>query len=256
MPPISSYACNECDFELPSGWGGYTYAVDNSGQRVVCPHPGEFHTVYQVTGLNYTDAQNAGRVGFAQHCVCLDCLRQFDLDLERDAVLCLECSSRQVRSLRESVGQKCPRCKVGLIEEGSVIRWKLDPDWEQLPVPQVVDDLMKFVEHRRVPGSLERAAEVANSFGEGNFFVVALRLLRWWEGDYFSQDQEQKDSAEMQPQWTWCMALPDVLKSTPAIAELVVIRGGRCWFAESVSPEARRGIKNYLRKHRKHVVWS
>jgi len=256
MPPINRYACNECNLELPSGWGGYTYAVDNLGRRVVCPHPGEFQTVYEVTGLNYTEAREAGRVGFAQHCVCLDCLKQFDLDLERDAAVCPECSSPQVRSLRDLIGQKCPRCKVGLIEEGSVVRWKLDPDWEQLPVPQVVKDLTEFAEHRRVPGSLERAAEISNSFGEHNFFTVAVRLLGWWEGDYFSKDQEQQDSAEMQRQWTWCKALQAVLKATPALADLVVIRGGRCWFAEGVGPEVRRGIKNYLRKHRKHVVWS
>src|SRR5262249_46109340 len=147
MPPINRYACNECDFELPSGWGGYTYAVDNLGRRVVCPHPSEIHTIREVTGLNYTEAREAGRVGFAQHCVCLDCLKQFNLDLERDAAVCPECASPRVRSLRDLIGQMCPRCKVGRIEEGSVVRWKLDPDWEQLPVPQVVKDLTEFAEH-------------------------------------------------------------------------------------------------------------
>jgi hypothetical protein len=256
MPVISRYSCNERDFELPSGWGGYTYAVDNSGRRVVCPHPGEFHTIHQVTGLSYTEAREAGRVGFAQHCVCLDCLKQIDLDLERDAVVCPECSSAQVRSLRDLIGQKCPRCRVGIIEEGSLVRWKIDPDWERLPVPQVVKDLTEFAENRQVPVSLRRAAEVADTFGKHNFFTVAVRLLGWWEGDYFSKDQEQQDSTEMRPQWTWCKALPLVLEATPALAELVSIRGGRCWFAEGVSQDVRWGIKNYLRKHRTHVVMS
>lgn len=256
MPVISRYSCNECDFELPSGWGGYTYAVDNLGQRVVCPHPGEFHTIHEVTGLGYTEARDAGRVGFAQHCICTECLMQFDLDLERDALACPECSSPQVRSLRELIGKECPRCKVGLIEEGPLVRWKLDPDWERLPVPQVVKDLTEFAEQRRVPPALQQAAEIANSFGEHNFFTVAVRLLGWWEGDYFSKDQEQKDSAEMQRQWTWCKALPAILEATPALAELVVIRSGRCWFAKEVLLDVRRGIKNYLRKHRTHVVMS
>jgi hypothetical protein len=188
--------------------------------------------------------------------VCLECLTQLDLDLERDAAVCPKCSSPHIRCLRDLIGQKCPRCKVGLIEEGSVVRWKLDPDWEQLPVPQVVKDLTEFAEHRQVPGSLERAAEIANSFGGDNFFTVAVRLLGWWEGNYFSEDQEQKDSAEMQRQWTWCKALPAVLKAAPALAELVVIQGGRCRFAAGVGGETRRGIRNYLRKHRTHIVWS
>src|SRR5262249_55735689 len=162
--------------------------------------------------------------------ICLDCLKQFDLDLERDARACPACSSPQVRSLRELIAQKCPCCKVGLIEEGSLVRWKLDPDWERLPVPQVVKDLTEFAEQRRLPASLQQAAEIANSFGEHNFITVAIRLLNWWEGDYFSKHQEQKDSAEMRPQWTWCKALPAVLEATPALTELVVIRGGRCWF--------------------------
>lgn len=256
MPPVCHYGCNECDFELPSGWGGYVYAVDNLGARIVCGHPGEFEAVYRVTGMNYTEAIEAGRAGFAQHCVCLTCIKQFDLDLDRDAAVCPACTSPEVRSLRDLVGKKCPRCGVGVIEEGSIIRWKIDPDWEQLPVPQIVKDLTEFSEHRRIPESLKQAAEIANVFGEHNFFTVAIRLLGWWEGDYFAKNKEPKDSAEMRPQWTWCKALPAVLEATPALAELVVIRRGRCWFADGVSPETKRGIKNYLRKHRSHVVWS
>ena len=84
--------------------------MDNLGKRVVCPHPAEVHTINKVTGLNYSEARDAGRVGFAQHCICLECLKQLDLDLERDAVVCPGCSSPNVRSLRALIGQKCPRC--------------------------------------------------------------------------------------------------------------------------------------------------
>jgi DNA-directed RNA polymerase subunit RPC12/RpoP len=256
VPVISRYSCNECNFDLPSGWGGYIYAVDSVGQRIVCPHPCEFDTIHKVTGLEYQEAVNAGRTGFAQNCVCLDCLKQFDLDLQRDAVLCPTCSSPQVCSVRDITGKRCPRCKVGLIEEGSLVRWELDSDWEELPVPQVVKDLVQFQREWRISPTLQRAAEIADCFGEHNFFTVACRLLGWWEGDYFQKDTEQKDSCEMQKQWTWCKALPEVLKATPDLAELVVIRNWRCWFADGVPTEVRRGIKNYLRKHIKHSVVS
>jgi hypothetical protein len=188
--------------------------------------------------------------------VCLDCLAQFDLDRWRDAAVCPECGSFRVRALRALIGRKCPRCKLGVIEKGSVVQWQLDPDWEQLPVPQVVKDLTEFVDRRRVPSSLRRAAKVADRFEKHAFLVVALTLLGWWEGDYFAPDKEPHDSKEMQPQWTWCQALPAVLEATPALAALVVIRGDRCRFADGVNPDVRRGIKNYLRKHRKHVVWT
>ena len=254
MPPINRYTCNECGLELPAGWGVYTYAVDDRGERVTCPHPGEFQTIREVTGMDYAEARAAGRMGYAQHCICGRCLQQFDLDLDRDARVCPGCSSPDVRSLRESVGKRCPQCGVGLIEEGSLVRWELDADWEQLPVPEVVKDLLRLLEDRKVPEALRPAAAAAERFDRNTLFTVGWRLLDWWEGEYFSKDQEQKDSEEMQPQWTWCMALPEVLRVTPALAELVVIRGGRCWFAEGVSAEVRRGIKNYLRKHRKHEV--
>src|SRR5689334_6641937 len=99
MPIISRHSCNKCDFEMPSGWGGYTYAVDDLGQRVVCPHPGEANTIKRVTGLSYAEAHDAGRTGSAKHCVCLSCLKQFDLDLNRDAIVCPACASPEVRSL-------------------------------------------------------------------------------------------------------------------------------------------------------------
>lgn len=256
MPVNSRYTCNTCDFELPTGWGGYTYAVDEHGQRKCCPHPGEVYAIHRITGMNYTEARAARRAGFAQHCLCTECLTQFDLDLERDALVCPACSAPQVRSLRSLIGQECPRCKVGIIEEGSLVRWALDSGWEKLPVPEIVKDLVVFSETRQVPPSLERAAAIADGFGKHNFFVLTLRLLNWWEGEYFSEDQEQQESAEMWPQWTWCKALPLVLGATPALAELVVIGKKCCRFADSVTPDMRRGIKNYLRKHRKHVVMS
>lgn len=256
MPVISRYSCNVCDFKFPSGWGGYTYAVNDLGQREACGHPSEFDDIRRITGLDYTEAQDAGRVGFAQHCICLECLKQFDLDLLRDVRACPECSSLQVHKLDDQIGQTCPRCKTGIIEERSIVQWKLDPDWEQLSVPQVVKDLTEFQVQRQVPASLQQAAEVASSFGTHNFFTITATLLDWWEGDYFSKDREQKDFVDMQPQWTWCKALPAVLEVTPALAKLLTIRRGRCYFAKEVSPDTRRGIKNYLRKHRPHVVVS
>lgn len=256
MPLIQRYGCNECDFELPSGWGGYMYAVDDVGNRRVCPHPCEFSAVVEITGLEMSEAESAGRTGYASHCVCLACVEQFDLDLERDERVCPKCSAQQVRSSEELIGESCPRCQVGLIEEGSIVRWKLDPDWENLPVPQVVKDLLQYDTDPTGPESLKPAIEAANRLGDHNFVILVARLLCWWEGDYFSEDREQQDSKEMNPRWTWCKALPDVCSLLPQLAELITVRSGRCWFADGVTPDMRRGIKNYLRKHRVHIVES
>jgi DNA-directed RNA polymerase subunit RPC12/RpoP len=41
MPTISDYKCDKCGFSLTSGWGGYMYVMDQTGKRIVCPHPVE-----------------------------------------------------------------------------------------------------------------------------------------------------------------------------------------------------------------------
>src|SRR5437763_5617790 len=101
MPIISRYSCNRCDFEMPTGWGSYMYAIDSEGKRVVCPHPGELCAAEQITGLDYSQARLAGRIGYARDCVCLSCLHQFELDLDRDARVCPRCAAAQVSTMRE-----------------------------------------------------------------------------------------------------------------------------------------------------------
>lgn len=259
MPPIEYYGCTDCDFSLPTGWGGYMYAVDDHGKRQVCPHPLEFETVFRVTGLSFSDADAVGRIGHIEHCVCLTCLAQFDLDTERDELVCEKCSSANVITANDLVGKPCPSCSKGTIERSSPIRWKLDVDWESLPVPNVVKDLVVYHNTRQLPDSLTNAQVVADKHGAHNFSTVACRLLQWWEGDYFGateEEMDQQDSAEMNPQWTWCKALPDVLNSTPALASLVSIGKKSCSFPPSVTTEERGGIKNYLRKHLVHSMWS
>ena len=255
MPPINRYTCNECGFELPPGWGGHTYAVDDPGRRVVCPHPSEPWTSREVTGMSCTEARAAARSGFAQDCVCSTCLTQFTLDIERDPRICPACASPEVATLRELIGKRCPRCRVGTIEEGSLVRWTLDPDADRLPVPQVVRELVQFEDDRQVPESLRAAAQFAESLGDHTFLTVVSRLLRWWEGDYFSKDKEPKDSLEMPAPSFLCKALPEVLRGAPSLAALIVIRGNHCEFAPTVAADERRGIKNYVRRHRKHEVW-
>ena len=148
MPLIERFACNECDLQLPTGWGGHTYAVDDLGRRVVCPHPAEFDTVHRVTGMGYSEADAAGRTGFASDCICRQCLIQTELDLKRDRRTCPSCGSGDVRSVHELIGKPCPRCEVGIVEAGSPIRWPLDPDWDLLPVPAVVKDMVRYEDDR------------------------------------------------------------------------------------------------------------
>ena len=35
MPQVNKFKCNKCDFEMPSGWGGYMYVIGSFGARVI-----------------------------------------------------------------------------------------------------------------------------------------------------------------------------------------------------------------------------
>jgi len=117
MPLINDYRCNTCGFVLPSGWGGHTYVTDDCGNIIVCPHPSEMSTILEVLGDDASDDLIRQRTGFNSDCLCMDCLWQFYLDLQRDSHICPRCKSGNIRSLKELINQRCPKCKQGTIRE-------------------------------------------------------------------------------------------------------------------------------------------
>jgi hypothetical protein len=137
MPPINDFKCTDCDFAMPMGSGGYLYVNSNQGEKIVCPHPVEAYTIAKVLGIDEGDILGfpwfplsesspinllKERVGFNSHCVCLDCLAQFDLDVEKEDRACPKCGSEKIRTEMEMVGFECPACKVGTIQEISTGR--------------------------------------------------------------------------------------------------------------------------------------
>lgn len=117
MPPINAYRCDKCGFSLPSGWGRYMYVTDETGKRVICPHPNEFDTMRRVLGAEAPWELIEQRRGFNSFCLCLDCLSVLEIDLKRDARACSKCKSNHVASLRELIGKLCPKCKNGTFQE-------------------------------------------------------------------------------------------------------------------------------------------
>jgi hypothetical protein len=132
MPPINDFKCNTCKFKMPRGSGGYIYVKNERGDKVLCPHPDESITIAKVLGINegeilgfpwFSLSDQAPKdlieqsVGFNSHCVCLDCLFQFDLDVEKENRECPKYKSSEIRTEVEIVGENCPKCKVGIIKE-------------------------------------------------------------------------------------------------------------------------------------------
>jgi len=125
------------------------YVVNDSGERISCPHPIESMVVDEVLGVNAGRSVVRARTGFNSHCLCLDCLHQFDADLghcphlligagrilrfflqgfvgvreDRDERVCPSCGSGNVRTEHELVGDVCPSCKQGkFVEEFTGLR--------------------------------------------------------------------------------------------------------------------------------------
>lgn len=156
MPSISEYKCDMCEFFLPRGWGGYMYVIDKHGERIVCPHPLEYHVVERILKesnpeiipewkshywltygirikfrilkskiLHQTEPLNIRklikeRTGFDEYVVCHNCLDQFKLDLKRDQRICSRCDSTHISTAREIIGKPCPQCNKGKITEKRV----------------------------------------------------------------------------------------------------------------------------------------
>lgn len=263
MPEINRFGCDHCEFELPGGWGGYCYVSAAGGERVVCPHPCA-ETVAEVTGLSYGEAMDAGRVGFNSDCVCQDCLHQFNLDLKRDTRSCPKCASERMHSTLELVGQPCPKCKEGTIERGSPIRWKLDPDRAALPVPHIVKELVDYERTRVVTKALQQAANIVGQvpgIERHSFASIVIHLLDWWEGDYLGDivggGTDQHDCTDSyDDKWSWIQAFKAVIRGCDELAEIIEWREGRFCFKAGVSADLRRGMKNYVREHREHIVES
>jgi hypothetical protein len=113
MPQIFEFYCTnpDCEFEMPSGWGYYMYAIADDGERVHCPHPGEMGRAREVTGENASQEEIDRRTGFNTYCFCIHCETQVDLDLDRDEKACPECRSNAVKTIDELVDEQCPVCE-------------------------------------------------------------------------------------------------------------------------------------------------
>ena len=143
MPAINKYKCDKCDFSMPEGWGGYVYIEKNKGRRIPVPHPGEMDVFFKPSKMSIFGIFKRGKrrkgideiAGFNSNCVCFDCLKQFDLDIgddeqaisswrysyeavvQKDERRCPHCNSQRVKTTFELIGNYCPKCREGIIEE-------------------------------------------------------------------------------------------------------------------------------------------
>lgn len=115
MPEVYKFHCNHCELSFPTGWDGYTYVINSNGLKITCPHPGEITIIHNVLGKNITEEVIRKMTGFNSHCICLGCLNQFDIDVNKQKRKCPSCGSHRIKTVLELVGGICPKCKAGRI---------------------------------------------------------------------------------------------------------------------------------------------
>ena len=115
MPVIYNYRCTHCNLSLPPGWGSYMYVKNSHGEKVVCPHPVEMDVAYAMIGEDASDELIREMTGQNSYCLCLSCLNQFEMDVDKEPRSCPGCHSSQVKAVLELVGGMCPKCKGGTI---------------------------------------------------------------------------------------------------------------------------------------------
>lgn len=133
MPKLYFSKCTKCDFETSVSSGGHIYVLDESGNKVVCPHPIEYHTIANILKISKEDAvawlqRNYEKiseetrkkidhgVGINLQHICMDCYSESFLDRKRDEMKCNKCGSSNIKYIEDLTSQTCPKCKEGIIE--------------------------------------------------------------------------------------------------------------------------------------------
>ena len=78
---------------------------------------GENATIKRVLGDDYSIELLRERIRHISWVICLDCLHEFNLDMKEEELICPECNSNNIKASYQLIGEECPHCKVGVIEE-------------------------------------------------------------------------------------------------------------------------------------------
>lgn len=94
------YVCQNCRFDLESWDEGCPYYIDERGKKRYAFHP---------------DPMRDKCIGNDSPYICLECGRQFKVDSRAPRTNCPKCKSTDIIDTFNLQGQKCPKCKKGVI---------------------------------------------------------------------------------------------------------------------------------------------
>ena len=131
MPNLIGIKCNRCDFQKRS-FQGHNYVINDSNKRIVCAHPGESYKIAEVLKipeekiidypwLPLRDSEMINlikqRTGFNSDLICLNCLKEFSLDLQKDEIKYGKNNSLNVSEVIELDRKSCPKCSEGILQK-------------------------------------------------------------------------------------------------------------------------------------------
>ena len=131
MPRIYKFECDTCGEIVDIGEGDRIYVIDKNGERIIGAHSMDFRFVkrvlreswgyngsFSIDSKEYTEILKE-KTGKVHTCICRDCLKKFEIDVELDEFICPACNSENVCLIHDFVGNTCPKCKEGKIRKKS-----------------------------------------------------------------------------------------------------------------------------------------
>jgi hypothetical protein len=118
MQHVAEHFCSHCQFSLRSlEWRGRPYIVSADGERAIGPILTKVLPTPDKTEEGISRVEIKRESGFLSECLCLKCLKRFELDLERDKRQCEHCGSTDIKPVGDLMNGRCPKCKVGFLQK-------------------------------------------------------------------------------------------------------------------------------------------
>lgn len=122
-----TFVCTHCKFTIKAWDDGNPYFLSDAGKPQFFYHPcGKYllqEYIQQSFGKDLKgtelDAFLENRTGNMSNMICLDCGREFKIDLKRRKAVCnsRKCKSKNISHTWELNGKQCPTCKLGVFKE-------------------------------------------------------------------------------------------------------------------------------------------
>ena len=126
MALIRSIHCNRCGFRLLWGTGATAYVraepgrlrrlLGLPGKKIMIKEPAVAGKSKNLNGIEFWERLASGNTVYFCGFLCRNCLKVSQMNVNEDPT-CRKCGGTDVTSVFEMIGQPCPKCGKGVIEQ-------------------------------------------------------------------------------------------------------------------------------------------